>query len=82
MAMAQARPMRHPYRGMPLTGAHPARFPVYMVPQWFGRCPTLDENGHAPETLDPSGAEDAGTEAGRGCETGWIDSTDLYITSQ
>ena len=82
MAMAQARPMRHPYRGMPLTGAPPARFPLYLVPQWFGRCPILDENGHAPETLDPSGAEDAGTEAGSGCETGWVDSTDLYITSQ
>ena len=28
MAMAQARPMRHPYRGMPFIGAPPARFSV------------------------------------------------------
>ena len=81
MAMTQARAMRHPYRGMPLTGAPPSRFPLYLSPRWFCRFPKLDENGHAPETLDPGEQTDAATEGHERCETGWIDPEDLYITS-
>ena len=81
MAMAQARAMRHPYRAMPLTGAPPARFPLYLSPRWFCRFPTLDENGHAPETLDPGEERDPATEGRDRYETGWSDPQDLYITS-
>ena len=81
MAMTQGRAMRHSYRAMPLTGAPPARFPLYLSPRWFCRFPSLDENGHAPETLDPGEQGDPATEGRDRCETGWIDPEDLYITS-
>ena len=77
-AMAQACAMRHPYRAMPLTGAPPARFPLYLCPRWFGCYPTLDRDGHAPETLVPEENE----EEAAACETGWIEPESLYITGQ
>ena len=80
MAMAQARAMRHPYRAMPLTGAPPARFPLYLAPREFCRFPTLDENGHAPETLDPGDDEGTVTEGGAGYQTGWIDPSHRQTT--
>ena len=73
-AAAEGRAMRHPYRGMPLTGAPPARFPKYLWAKRFNDYEDLDDNGHAPETLDIGASEhDAG------CDTGWIDHADCYI---
>ena len=74
-AECEGRAMRHPYRGMPLTGAPAARFPMYLQASQFDRYPDLDENGHDTETLDPGASEHAGE-----CETGWIDAAELYIT--
>ena len=74
-AGAQGRAMRHPYRGMPLTGAPAARFPTYLLAQHFDRHPDLDENGHAPETLDGAPEHPAG------CDTGWIDPSQIYETT-
>ena len=66
--------MKHPYRGMSLTGAPAARFPKYLWAKRFNAYDDVDENGHAPETLDCGASEhDAG------CNTGWIDYTDCYI---
>ena len=47
----EGRAMRHPYRGMPLTGPPAARFPSYLLASQFDAYADLDENGHAPETL-------------------------------
>merc|ERR1711884_102787 len=67
-AADEGRAMRHPYRGMPLTGAPAARFPKYLWAKRFNDYELLDDNGHAPETLDIDASEhDAG------CDTGWID---------
>ena len=75
LAESEGRAMRHPYRGMPLTGAPAARFPMYLQACQFDRYPNLDENGHDAETLDPGATEHGGE-----CETGWIDAAALYIT--
>jgi len=73
-AADEGRAMKHPYRGMPLTGAPAARFPKYLWAKHFNGYEDLDENGHATETLDFGAPEhDAG------CHTGWIDHTDCYI---
>ena len=73
-AADEGRAMRHPYRGMPLTGAPAARFPKYLWAKRFNDYEDLDDNGHAPETLDIGASEhDAG------CDTGWIDHADCYI---
>jgi hypothetical protein len=73
-AADEGRAMKHPYRGMSLTGAPAARFPKYLWAKRFNAYEDLDENGHAPETLDVGAPEhDAG------CNTGWIDYTDCYI---
>ena len=73
-AADEGRAMRHPYRGMPLTGAPAARFPKYLWVKRFNGYEDLDENGHARQTLDISASEhDAG------CDAGWIDHTDCYI---
>ena len=67
--------MKHAYRDMPLTGAPAARFPKYLRDDQFLRFEDLDENGHAPETLDVGAVEhDAG------CFAGWVDPTESYIT--
>ena len=60
---------------MPLTGAPAARFPRYLLPNQFDRFPALDENGHDPETLDMSASEHCS-----GCDAGWIDPAEVYIT--
>ena len=73
-AADEGRAMRHPYRGMPLTGAPAARFPKYLWAKRFNDYEDLDNNGHAPETLD-IGASDHDA----GCDTGWIDHADCYI---
>ena len=75
MAAAENRPMRHRYKGMPLTGAPAARFPLYLQAHYFDRYPDLDASGHAPETLDVIAPEHDG------CPTGWIDTSQLYVTS-
>ena len=67
-AADEGRAMRHPYRGMPLTGAPAARFPSYLLASQFDAYADLDENGHAPETL----GVDSPTQAA-GCSTGWVD---------
>ena len=64
--------MRHPYRGMPLTGAPAARFPSYLLASQFGAYADLDENGHAPETLEVNQAV--------GCSTGWVDPARVYVS--
>ena len=73
-AADEGRPMRHPYRGMPLTGAPAARFPKYLWTKRFNDYEDLDNNGHAPETLDIAESERDG-----GCDTGWVDHADCYI---
>ena len=47
-AVAEGRAMKHPYRGMLLTGAPAARCPRYLLANQFDRYPDLDENGHDP----------------------------------
>ena len=59
---------------MPLTGAPAARFPKYLWAKRFNDYEDLDDNGHAPETLDV-GASEHDT----GCDTRWIDHADCYI---
>ena len=66
--------MKHPYRGMSLTGAPASRFPKYLWAKRFNDYEDLDENGHAPETLDVGVPEH-----GAGGNTGWINYTDNYI---
>ena len=66
--------MRHPYRGMPLTGAPAARFPKYLWAKFLNDYEDLDDNGHAPQTLDI-----VASEHDTGCDTGWIDHADGYI---
>ena len=56
-AADESRAMRHPYRGMPLTGAPAARFPKYLWAKRFNDYEDLDDNGHAPETLDIGASE-------------------------
>ena len=73
-AAAEGRAMRHPYKGMPLTGAPASRFPLYLQPRHFDRFPDLDAHGHAPETLDTGAAEHDD------CATGWMDNSHLYVT--
>ena len=68
--------MRHPYRGMPLTGAPAARFPKYLWSKHFDDYADLDENGHAPETLDIDASEHESPNS-----TGWLDYTICYILS-
>ena len=51
-AAAEGRAMRHPYRGIPLTGAPAAKFPKYLWAKRFNGYEDLDDNGHASETLD------------------------------
>ena len=76
--------MRHPYRGMPLTGAPPARFPQYLLANLFDRYADLDENGHDPQTIEIGASEHAMlSEIGAtGCNTGWVNPADLYITDE
>ena len=74
-AIAEGRALRHPYRGMPLTGAPGARFPLYLRAEQFYRYPDLDSNGHADDTLDAGAPEHCA------CSTGWIDKAALYVTS-
>ena len=97
MAVAEGRGLRHAYRGMPLTGAPSARFPMYLVARWFDRYADLDSSGHAPETLEIAGevavehgvgdgaAEhgvgDGGAEHGEGCQTEWLEPEDIYVIS-
>ena len=84
-AADEGRAMRHPYRGMPLTGAPAARFPKYIWAKRFNDYEDLDDNGHAPETLNIGAPEHNETlnigasEHNAGCETGWIDHADCYI---
>ena len=79
--------MKHPYRGMPLTGAPAARFPQYLLANQFDRYPDLDENGHDPKTFEIGASEhtleatDGASEHATGCNAGWIDPVDLYITN-
>ena len=73
-AADEGRATRHPYRGMPLTGAPAARFPKYLWAKRFNDYEALDNNGHAPGTLDIGASEPHA-----GCNTGWIDHTDCYI---
>ena len=47
-AAAEGRAMKHPYRGMLLTGAPAARFPQYPWANQFDRLSNLDANGHDP----------------------------------
>ena len=75
LAEYEGRPMRHPYREMPLTGAPAARLPLYLQANQFDRYPDLDENGHDAVTLCPSASEHSAGE-----ETGWIDTDALYVT--
>ena len=83
-ATVEGRAMRHPYRGMPLTGAPPARFPQYLLANQFDRYADLDENGHDPQTIETGALEHAiGDEiGGTGCNTGWVNPADLYITDE
>ena len=74
MAAAEARAMRHPYKGMPLTGAPAARCPLYLQAHHFDRYPDLDASGHAPETLD------AGAPEHDGCVAGWLNNSQLYVS--
>ena len=69
--------MKHPYRAMPLTGAPAARFPRYLWSKRFDDYQDLDENGHAPETLDL-----ATPERDTGCNTGWIDYRACYVIDE
>ena len=84
-AADEGRAMRHPYRGMPLTGAPAARFPKYIWAKRFNDYEDLDDNGHAPETLNIGASEHNETlnigasEHNAGCDTGWIDHADCYI---
>ena len=84
-AADEGRAMRHPYRGMPLTGAPAARFPKYIWAKRFNDYEDLDDNGHAPETLNIGAPEHNETlnigasEHNAGCDTGWIDHADCYI---
>ena len=79
--------MKHPYRGMLLTGAPAARFPQYLLANQFDRCPDLDVNGHDPETLEIGASEhtlkatEGASGHATGCDTGWIDPAELYITN-
>ena len=83
-ATVEGRAMRHPYRGMPLTGAPPARCPQYLNLQQFDRYADLDENGHDPQTIEIGASEHAsGSDVdATGCNTGWVNPADLYITNE
>ena len=84
-ASAEGRAMKHPYRGMLLTGAPAARCPRYLLANQFGRYTDLDDNGHDPETLEVGATEQEKTGASEhstGCDTGWIDPAELYVMNQ
>ena len=65
--------MKYSYRGKSLTSGPAARIPKYLWARCFNDNEDLDENGHAPETLNMRAPEhDA---AGN---TRWINYTDGY----
>ena len=49
-AIAEQRPPRHPYKEMPLTGAHQSMLPTYRLSSSFGRITVPDEHGNYQET--------------------------------
>ena len=49
-AIAEQRPLRHPYKEMPLTGAHQSMLPTYRLSSSFGRIAVPDEFGNYQET--------------------------------
>ena len=73
-ATAEARPLRHAYRELPLTGAPGARHPCYLLPRNYQCFSALDDAGHAPETIQLGASEHETS-----CETAWVDPEDVYI---
>ena len=74
-AADEGRAMRHPYRGMPLTGAPAARFPSYLLASQFDAYADLEENGNAPETFEVGSPARA-----TGCNTRWVDPARVYVS--
>ena len=48
-AVAEQRPMRHPYKQLPLTGATQSLMPMYRLSTSFGRIEIPDEFGYYPD---------------------------------
>ena len=71
------------------------RLPEYLLANQVDRYPDLDENGHDPEALEIGAtaqektgvsehiveSTDGVSEHATGCDTGWIDQAELYITN-
>ena len=59
---AAARPMRHPYKQLPLTGAIPCMMPMFRRSDSFGRIEIPDEFGYYPEAATEHSEKRTATE--------------------
>ena len=58
-ATAEQRPMRHPYKELPLTGATQSLMPMYRLSSSFGRIEIPDEFGYYPDAATQNADVDA-----------------------
>ena len=67
---AAARPMRHPYKQLPLTGAIQSMMPMFRRSDSFGRIEIPDEFGYYPEAATEHSEKQAATEHSE--NDGWL----------
>ena len=67
---AAARPMRHPYKQLPLTGAIQSMLPMFRRSDSFGRIEIPDEFGYYPEAATEHSEKRAATEHSK--NDGWL----------
>ena len=61
-SIAESRPMRHPYKELPLTGATQSMMPMYRRSNSFGRVEVPDEFGYYPVAASEHSGKRAATE--------------------
>ena len=69
-SMAAARPMRHLYKQLPLTGAIQSMMPMFRRSNSFGRIEIPDEFGYYPEAAAEHSEKRAATEHSE--NDGWL----------